>query len=85
MTSEKKPAADDGSFESTIESLEALVAKLENPETSLEDSLDAFESGIGLTRRAQKALAEAEQKIQLLSESAGEPQASEFDLDGETG
>jgi exodeoxyribonuclease VII small subunit len=82
MTSDKKTAPDTGTFESTIDSLEALVAKLENPETSLEDSLAAFESGIGLTRRAQKTLLAAEQKVQLLSESEGEPKTSNFDPDG---
>ena len=85
MTSQSKKAADSSTFESTIESLESLVEKLENQETSLEDSLAAFETGIGLTRKAQAALSEAEQKVRLLLESNGEPVAEDFNTGEDNG
>lgn len=48
---------------------------------SLEDSLTAFEQGIGLTRDCQAALAQAEQKVQLLLERDGELTEEPFDAD----
>ncbi|MBB1616843.1 exodeoxyribonuclease VII small subunit, partial [Pseudomonas sp. UMC65] len=43
----KKAALD---FEQSLADLQTLVERLENGELSLEDSLTAFEQGIGLTR-----------------------------------
>ena len=76
MTSRKKePGFNDLSAE-----LESIIEQLENDEATLEDSLKAFEKGIALTQAAQKLLAEAEQKVQMLTESAeGEPEVSDFD------
>ncbi|HHH46201.1 MAG TPA: exodeoxyribonuclease VII small subunit [Thiotrichales bacterium] len=57
-------------FEKTLEELEAIVARLEAGELSLEESLQAFERGVALTRSCQKALEAAEQKVEkLLSET----------------
>ncbi len=72
----KKAAAD---FEHSLADLQALVERLENGELSLEDSLSAFEQGIRLTRECQGALAQAEQKVQLLLERDGELQQVAFD------
>lgn len=46
--------------------MEQLVGKLERGDLSLEESLQAFERGVHLTRTCQKTLAEAEQKVQIL-------------------
>ena len=51
--------------------LEQLVERLEAGDISLEDSLKAFERGVQLTRACQKALGEAEQKVQILLEDNG--------------
>ena len=59
-------------FEQSLADLQALVERLENGELSLEDSLAAFEQGIALTRDCQGALAQAEQKVQILLERDGE-------------
>lgn len=61
------------SLETTLRKLEAVVKKLEDEDIGLEDSLDAFEEGIRLTRSAQEALDVAEQKVQLLLEKNGDP------------
>jgi exodeoxyribonuclease VII small subunit len=53
-------------FEKALRELEGLVETLERGELGLEDSLKLFEQGIGLTRRCQSALTEAEQKIEQL-------------------
>ena len=58
-----------------------LVERMESGELSLEDSLTAFEQGIGLTRECQAALAQAEQKVQILLERDGELQPAPFDTD----
>lgn len=53
-------------FEASLEQLEALVNAMEDGELSLEESLEAFEKGIRLTRECQQALQKAEQKVQYL-------------------
>ncbi|MFN2287359.1 MAG: exodeoxyribonuclease VII small subunit [Chromatocurvus sp.] len=65
------------SVETTLSKLEQILQRMESEEQPLEASLADFEEGIRLTRLAQKTLAEAEQKVQLLTEnSSGEPQVS---------
>ena len=59
------------SFESAMEQLETLVAKMESGDLSLEESLEAFEKGVHLTRFCQDQLQKAELKIQELN-SKGE-------------
>ena len=76
----KKTAID---FEQSLADLQALVERLENGELSLEESLAAFEQGIALTRDCQGALAQAEQKVQILLERDGELAAQPFDPEPE--
>ena len=68
-------------FEQSLADLQTLVERLENGELSLEDSLSAFEQGIGLTRDYQAALSQAEQKVQILLERNGELEEAPFDAD----
>ena len=53
-------------FEKSLTELEQLVNLMEQGDLSLEESLKHFERGVVLTRACQKALAEAEQKVQIL-------------------
>ena len=53
-------------FEKSLDELEKVVALMEEGELSLEDSLKHFERGIELTRACHKALADAEQRVQIL-------------------
>ncbi len=57
-------------FEKDLEKLEGITEKLEDGSLSLENSLKSFEEGIKLARRCEKALTEAEKKIELLSKNA---------------
>ena len=66
-------------FEASLGQLEKLVAQMEDGNLTLEQSLKAFEDGVKLTRECQKALAEAEQKVQLLMEQNGELVTEPFD------
>ena len=43
-------------FESSLKKLEQIVAKLEDGDISLEDSVKSFEEGIGLVKECQKQL-----------------------------
>ena len=60
-------------FEDTISSLTNIVEDLESGELSLEESLKNFEEGIGLARKAQKAIAESEQSVSLLLQDNSAP------------
>ena len=53
-------------FERSMTELEAVVTRLESGEVPLEEALKSFEEGIRLTRACQTALAQAEQKVELL-------------------
>ena len=55
------------SFEASIQELEEIVAKLENGEESLEESLKLFEKGTKLASSCYQTLEKAEQKITELS------------------
>ena len=65
-------------LETTFSQLETTIDKLEDEQASLQESLNAFEQGIKLTRKAQQTLLEAEQKVKLLLEEAGEPETRDF-------
>ena len=56
----------DKKFESALEELEQVVEQLESGELSLEDSLSAFEKGIGLVRFCNQKLHDVEKKIEML-------------------
>lgn len=58
-------------FEKDLEKLEAIVGSLEEGGLSLDDSLKKFEEGIKLAKRCEKALQEAEKKIEILTKKAG--------------
>jgi exodeoxyribonuclease VII small subunit len=72
-------AAESVNFEKAMAELEALVAKMEQGEQSLETSLKDFERGVELTRQCQQALKTAEQKVQILSKNMGQEELVPFD------
>ena len=57
-------------FEDSLAELETLVQQMEQGDLTLEDSLAAFERGISLTRGCQSALAQAEQKVNVLMQDS---------------
>ncbi len=67
------PVAD---FERSLDALEQLVEKMEQGQMSLEDSLAAYERSVGLYRRCQQALEQAELRVRLLSDPE-QPDAAE--------
>lgn len=59
---------EDKSFESSLKELELIVAKLEDPDISLDESIELFEKGVLLANSCSKQLETAKQKILTLSE-----------------
>ncbi|MHC9084528.1 exodeoxyribonuclease VII small subunit [Luteimonas sp. RIT-PG2_3] len=78
-TAEASPVAD---FESSLDQLEQLVDKMEHGDMSLEDSLAAYERGVGLYRRCQQALEQAELRVRLLSDPDAPAKAVPFPAAG---
>ena len=66
-------------FERSLEELEKLVERMEEGELSLEDSLAHYERGIRLGRSCERALDEAEQRIQVLTEKDGQSELTLFE------
>jgi len=58
-------------LEKSLADLEMLVAELEGGELPLDQAMKKFEHGIKLTRICQKALRDAEQKVEILLKSTG--------------
>ena len=80
--SEKKPEID---FEKALTELEQLVETMEKGELTMEESLKQFERGVGLTRACQQALAEAEQKVRILTRNGEAGELAEFTADSDNG
>lgn len=75
------PQTSPQSFEEALAELETIVDTLEKGDLTLEQSLAAFERGVGLTRSCQKALDEAEQKVQILTSRSPDAEPEPFDSD----
>ena len=65
-------------FEKNLTELEQLVETMEKGELTLEESLKQFERGVALTRACQKALAEAEQKVRILTRDKETGELADF-------
>jgi|TARA_B100001250_G_C19817422_1_gene799470 exodeoxyribonuclease VII small subunit len=70
-------------LEESLEGLESLVKRLESDELPLAEALKEFERGIKLTRECQKALKEAEQKVEILIKKTDSEDIQEFHLEEE--
>ena len=65
-------------YEASIAELEAIVERMEQGDMPLEDALQAFESGVRLSRECQQVLKAAEQRVTLLNDDGSE---QDFDQD----
>ena len=50
-----------------LDELAELVKALENPDIEIEEAMALYESGMKLAQAAQQALAEAEQRIEIIT------------------
>lgn len=74
MPPKKKPT----DFEQSLNELETLVARMEQGDMTLEQSLLAFEQGIALTRECQTRLAAAELHVNQLIAQQGDVRLETF-------
>ena len=78
--SEQKPQK----FEESLAELEATVTKIESGELTLEDSLAAFERGVGLVKVLNERLGAVEQRIEVLTRDGnGTLRTRPLEVDGE--
>jgi len=76
--------SDDLGFDELIARLRAVLEKLEQGNLSLEDSLRAYEEGVGLARRGHALLDAAEKRVELLVRGPdGSTQTVPLDGDGD--
>lgn len=66
-------------LESSLQSLESLIDRMENGGLSLEASLEEFEEGIKLVQSCQKSLNEAEQKVEILLKKSTDAKPVDFE------
>ena len=87
--SERQPK----NFEEALKRLQAVVDDLENGELSLEQSLERYEHGVGLSRFCHEKLEEAEKRISVLRidnrgeplvDAAGEPRQQDLHVDDDS-
>lgn len=62
-----------------MQALETLVEKMETGGMTLEESLAAYEAGVGLYRRCQAAIEQAELRVRALADPATPEESSDFD------
>jgi exodeoxyribonuclease VII small subunit len=71
-------------FEDGLAELEETVSRLESGDLSLEDSLAAFERGVGLVKVLNERLGAVEQRIEILTRAGnGTLRTRPFEVDGE--
>jgi exodeoxyribonuclease VII small subunit len=76
MNKNKNP---EQSFESSLASLERIVANLESGDLPLERAMELFEEGVALARRCQTQLGDAERKVEMLLRERGELKVAPFE------
>lgn len=68
-----------GSFEGSLERLEAIVEEMQSTELPLDTRLKRFEEGVSLVRECKKALESAAKKVEVLVKSSGKSEVRLFD------
>ena len=67
MAAKEKGKEKELKFEDGLKRFDEIVAKLESGNLPLDDSLKLFEEGVKLVRFCNERLAEAQQKVELLT------------------
>jgi exodeoxyribonuclease VII small subunit len=65
-------------FEKALSDLQSIVDALENNQLPLQTALEKFEQGVKLSAECQKALQDAEQKVQILLKENGQGKLENF-------
>ncbi len=80
MSSKSKPRETELNFEGAMDRLEKIVEQMESGKLPLEDLIVRYEEGMKLVKTCQERLANAEQKIEIITRnSAGKAVVQEFE------
>jgi exodeoxyribonuclease VII small subunit len=80
MSSKQKPRESELNFEGAMDRLEKIVEQMESGKLPLEDLIVCYEEGMKLVKTCQERLANAEQKIEIITRnSAGKAVVKEFE------
>jgi len=86
MSSKPKPREAEPNFEGAMDRLEKIVEQMESGKLPLEDLIIRYEEGMKLVKICQERLANAEQKIEIITRnSAGKAVVQEFEPAQEAG
>lgn len=67
-------------FEETIKELEKIIQELEKGELNLEESINKYEKGMGLAKKCNDFLENAEKRItKLIKNASGEIEEKNFE------
>ena len=80
MSNKPKPREAELNFEAAMDRLEKIVEHMESGKLPLEDLIVRYEEGMKLVKICQERLANAEQKIEIITRnSAGKAVVQEFE------
>src|SRR3989440_12777437 len=80
MSSKTKPREAEPNFEGAMDRLEKIVEQMESGQVPLEDLIVRYEEGMKLVKTCQERLANAEQKIEIITlNSTGKAVVQEFE------
>ena len=65
----KKEKNNLSSFEGDLRKMQSILEEIESKDLNLEEIIDKYKLGIELSKKCQKALEEAEQKIKQVSDN----------------
>lgn len=72
-------------FEDELAELESVVERIDSGELSLEESITAFEHGVGLVRTLNHKLDEVDRRVEVLTRTgSGELKTAPYQGDGES-
>jgi exodeoxyribonuclease VII small subunit len=69
------------SFEEALGELEAIVARLEKGELGLEEAIATYERGVGLKRRCEEKLKDAQLRVEKIEAEGGAVKTAPFDTE----
>ena len=67
---DKKTKKNLSTFEKDLKSMQLLLDEIESNDLSLDDIIEKYKLGMELSKKCQKALEEAEQKIKEVSDNS---------------
>lgn len=70
-------------FEKTLGELEQIVAKLDDPATTLDEGIALFNRGIECSKQCLAALKESKGRVALLKKELDSVTATAFDVDAD--